>query len=116
MTVEIWHRPGCSNSRGALELIREAGIEPTIVDYIANPPSKERLRQAIADAGLHVREAMREKEPEFARQGLDDPTLSDDALLDAIVATPVLINRPFVFTPRGVRLCRPPEKVLELLG
>ena len=113
--VEIWHRPACSNSRGALELIREAGIEPTIVDYIANPPTRARLHQAIADAGLKVRDAMRSKEPEYAQQGLDDPSLSDDALLDAMVATPVLINRPFVFTPRGVRLCRPPEKVLELL-
>lgn len=116
MPVEIWHRPACSNSRGALELIREAGIEPTVVDYIANPPTKERLRQAIADAGLAVRDAIRDKEPEYAQQGLGDPSLPDDALLDAMVATPVLINRPFVFTPRGVRLCRPPEKVLELLG
>ena len=115
MQVEIWHRQACSNSRGALELIREAGIEPSIVDYIANPPTKARLRQAIADAGLTVREAMREKEAEFAQQGLGDPSLSDDALLDAMVATPVLINRPFVFTPRGVRLCRPPEKVFEIL-
>jgi arsenate reductase len=116
MPVEIWHRPACSNSRGALELIREAGIEPTVVDYIANPPTKERLRQAIADAGLAVRDAIRDKEPEYAQRGLGDPSLPDDALLDAMVATPVLINRPFVFAPRGVRLCRPPEKVLELLG
>ena len=116
MQVEIWHRPACSNSRGALELIREAGIEPTVVDYIANPPTKARLRDAIAAAGLSVREAMREKEAEFAQQRLDEPSLSDDALLDAMVATPVLINRPFVFTPRGVRLCRAPEKVLEILS
>ena len=115
MQVEIWHRPTCSNSRGALQLIREAGIEPTIVDYLARPPTKARLREAIAAAGLGVREAMREKEPAFAQQGLGDPSLPDDALLDAMVATPVLINRPFVFSPRGVRLCRPPEKVLELL-
>ena len=115
MQIEIWHRPTCSNSRGALELIREAGIEPTIVDYIANPPTKARLREAIAAAGLGVRDAIREKEPEFAQQGLGDPSLSDDALLDAMIATPVLINRPFVFTPRGVRLCRPPEKVFEIL-
>jgi len=116
MQIEIWHRPTCSNSRGALELIREAGIEPAIVDYIADPPTKARLRQAIADAGLSVREAMREKEPEFAQQGLDDPSLSDDGLLEAMIATPVLINRPFVFTPMGTRLCRPPEKVLEILS
>ena len=113
--VEIWHRPACGNSRGALELIRESGIEPVIVDYIANPPTKERLRRTIADAGLSVRDAIRDKEPEYAQQGLDDPSLPDDVLLDAMVATPVLINRPFVFTARGVRLCRPPEKVLELI-
>ncbi len=115
MTVTIWHRPSCSNSRGALELIREAGIEPVIVDYIAHPPTPALLRKAIAEAGLSVREAMRSKEPEFLEQGLDDPTLSDDALLGAMVATPKLINRPFVFTPKGVRLCRPPDTVLELL-
>ena len=115
MNVEIWHRPSCSNSRGALELVREAGIEPTIVDYIANPPTLAQLRQAIADAGLAVRDAIRNKEAEYAQQGLGNPSLSDDALLEAMVATPVLINRPFVFTPRGVRLCRPPETVFEIL-
>ena len=113
--VEIWHRPSCSNSRGALELLREAGIEPVIVDYVANPPTKARLRQAIADAGLRVRQAIRSKEPEYAARGLADPTLPDDALLEAMVAAPILINRPFVFTPKGVRLCRPPEAVLALL-
>ena len=115
MSVEIWHLPACSNSRGALDILREAGIEPVIVDYIADPPPRSRLRQAIADAGLTVREAIRSKEPEYAALGLDAPALSDEALLDAMVATPVLINRPFVFTPKGVRLCRPPETVLELL-
>ncbi|MCC7095708.1 MAG: arsenate reductase (glutaredoxin) [Thermomonas sp.] len=113
--VEIWHRTTCGNSRGALDLIRQAGIEPEVVDYINNPPDKARLRQAIAAAGLRVRDALRSKEPAYAEQGLDDPALSDDALLDAMVATPILINRPFVFTAKGVRLCRPPETVLELL-
>lgn len=113
--VEIWHRPSCSNSRGALALLREAGIEPVVVDYVANPPTKARLRQAIADAGLSVREAIRSKEAEYAARGLADPALSDDALLEAMVAAPILINRPFVFTPKGVRLCRPPETVLELV-
>lgn len=113
--IEIWHRPACSNSRGALELLREAGIEPVIVDYIAQPPTVERLRRAIADAGLRVRDAMRSKEADYAARGLDDPALPDEALLEAMVASPILINRPFVFTPKGVRLCRPPETVLELL-
>ena len=115
MTVEIWHNPRCGNSRAALALIREAGIEPLIVEYLAEPPTRERLRQAIADAGLTVREAIRSKEPEYIALGLDDPRLADDALLEAMVATPVLINRPFVFSPKGVRLCRPPELVLPLL-
>lgn len=113
--VEIWHRPTCGNSRGALEILREAGIEPVVVDYIAQPPSVERLRQAIADAGLSVRDAIRSKEPDYAARGLGDPSLSDDALLEAMVAAPILINRPFVFTDKGVRLCRPPETVRELL-
>ncbi len=115
MSITIWHRPSCSNSRGALELLREAGVEPVIVDYIQQPPSVEQLRQAIADAGLSVREAIRSQEPEYAALGLADAALPDAALLQVMVATPKLINRPFVFTPKGVRLCRPPEKVLELL-
>lgn len=115
MTVEIWHNPRCGNSRAALALIREAGIEPLIVEYLAEPPTRERLRQAIADAGLTVREAIRSKEPEYTALGLDAPDVDDDALLHAMVATPVLINRPFVFSPKGVRLCRPPELVLPLL-
>lgn len=113
--VEIWHRPSCSNSRGALQLLQEAGIAPVVVDYVAHPPTVARLRQAIADAGLAVRDAIRSKEPEFAARGLGDPALPDDALLEAMVAAPILINRPFVFTPKGVRLCRPPETVLALL-
>lgn len=115
MHVEIWHRPTCGNSRGALALLREAGIEPEVVDYVSAPPTVERLRRAIADAGLAVRQAIRDKEPEYRALGLDDPALDDEALLRAMVATPILINRPFVFTPKGVRLCRPPEKVLDLL-
>ena len=115
MSVVIWHRPSCSNARGALALIRAAGIEPEIVDYVAQPPAVEQLRAAIAAAGLGVREAIRDKEPEYAARGLDDPAVPDEALLAAMVAAPILINRPFVFTPKGVRLCRPPERVLDLL-
>jgi arsenate reductase len=114
--VEIWHNPACGTSRNTLALIRHAGIEPVIVDYLQTPPDKARLRQAIDDAGLTTRDAIRNKQPEFVAQGLDDPTLSDDRLLDAMLATPILINRPFVFTPLGVRLCRPASSlVLDIL-
>ena len=115
MHVELWHNPACSNSRNALALIREAGIEPVIVEYLKTPPSKVRLAEVIAAAGLTVREAIRGKEAAHAEQGLDDPSLSDDVLLDAMVATPVLINRPFVISPLGTRLARPPERVREIL-
>lgn len=116
MHVEIWHNPSCGTSRNALALIRNAGIEPVIVDYLLAPPDKARLRQAIDAAGLSVRDAIRSKLPEFLAQGLDDATLSDDQLLDAMLATPILINRPFVFTPLGARLCRPDSSlVLDIL-
>ena len=114
--VEIWHNPACGTSRNALALIRHVGIEPTIVEYLVDTPDRARLRDAIRAAGLSVREAIRSKQPEYLEQGLDDASLSDDALLDAMLATPVLINRPFVFTPKGVRLCRPESAmVLDLL-
>ena len=116
MHVELWHNPACSNARNALALIRDAGIEPTVVEYLKTPPSQARLAEVIAAAGLTVRAAIREKEPAFAAQGLDDPSLSDDALLAAMVATPMLINRPFVISPLGTRLARPPEVVLEILA
>ncbi len=115
MTITIYHNARCSNSRGALELIRAAGIEPVIVDYIAKPPPRATLAQLIADAGLSVREAMRSKEPLFGELGLDDPAATDAALLDAIAAHPALLNRPFVASSLGTRLCRPPELVRELL-
>ena len=116
MDVEIWHNPCCGTSRNALALIRHAGIEPTIVEYLVETPDKVRLRQAIADAGLAVRDAIRSKEPAYLANGLDDPALPDDALLDAMLAQPVLINRPFVFSPLGVRLCRPDSSlVLDIL-
>ncbi len=116
MHVELWHNPACGTSRNVLALIRHVGIEPVIVDYLRDPPGIPRLRQAIQEAGLGVRDAIRSKQPEYLALGLDDPGLSDDALLAAMVATPVLINRPFVFTPRGVRLGRPESAmVLDLL-
>lgn len=116
LPVEIWHNPSCSVSRNALALIRHAGIEPVVVEYLQAPPDKPRLRDAIVAAGLGVREAIRSKEPAYLANGLDDPWLTDDALLDAMIASPVLINRPFVFSPLGVRLCRPDSAlVLDIL-
>ena len=116
MQVEIWHNPACGTSRNVLALIRHVGIEPLLVDYLRDPPDVARLRRAILDAGLAVRDAIRSKQPEYLALGLDDPGLSDDALLAAMVDTPVLINRPFVFTPLGVRLCRPESAmVLDVL-
>ena len=116
MHVEIWHNPACGTSRNALALIRHVGIEPDIVEYLVDTPDKVQLRQAIADAGICVRDAIRSKEPAYLANGLDDAALSDDALLDAMIATPVLINRPFVFSPLGVRLCRPDSsQVLDIL-
>lgn len=115
MYVEIWHNPACSNSRNALALIRQAGIEPVVIEYLKTPPSKARLAEVIADSGLSARDAIREKEQAYADLGPDAASLADDALLDAMVATPVLINRPFVISPLGTRLARPPERVCEIL-
>lgn len=115
LTVEIWHNPACSTSRNTLALVRQVGVEPVVVDYLREPPGKVRLRDAIANAGLSVREAIRTKQPEYLAQGLDDPTLADDTLLDAMLSTQILINRPFVFSPLVARLCRPSELVLDLL-
>jgi arsenate reductase len=115
MDTTIYHNPRCSNSRNALALLREHGIEPRVIDYLDTPPSRAELRDMIARAGITVREGMRPKEAVYSELGLDDRSLSDEALLDAMLAHPVLINRPFVVTPKGVRLCRPPELVLEII-
>ena len=115
MHAEIWHNPACGTSRNTLALIRHAGIEPVVVEYLNTPPDKARLAAAISAAGLSVRAAIRQKGTPYLERGLDDASLSDDALLDAMVAEPVLINRPFVFTDLGVRLSRPSEVVLEIL-
>jgi arsenate reductase (glutaredoxin) len=115
MDVTIFHNPRCGTSRNTLALIREAGHEPLIVDYLATPPAREDLARMIAQAGLTVRAAARSKESLFAELGLDDPATSDAALLDAMLSHPILINRPFVVTPQGVRLCRPAETVREIL-
>ncbi|MCF3499804.1 arsenate reductase (glutaredoxin) [Stenotrophomonas maltophilia] len=113
MDVTIWHNPACSNSRGALKLIRDAGIEPEVIEYLGNPPDVGKLRQVLAESGLSARDLVRSKESQFAELGLED---ADEATLLASMAEhPRLINRPVVRTPKGTRLCRPPETVLEIL-
>ncbi|AWH18081.1 arsenate reductase (glutaredoxin) [Stenotrophomonas sp. ZAC14D2_NAIMI4_7] len=113
MAVTIWHNPACSNSRGALALIRDAGIEPLVVDYLGNPPDVATLRAVLAESGLTARELVRSKEAQFAELGLAGA--DDAALLAAMAEHPRLINRPVVRTPKGTRLCRPPERALDLL-
>jgi arsenate reductase (glutaredoxin) len=113
--VKIFHNPKCETSRNTLALIRNAGIEPTIIEYLQKPPSREQLVEMIKAAGIAVRGALREKGTPFAELGLGDPNLSDSRILDAMLAHPVLINRPFVITERGTRLCRPSEVVLDIL-
>src|SRR5690606_1588477 len=115
MSVTIYHNPACGTSRNVLAMIRQSGVEPEIVDYLAAPPTRDRLVWLIGAAGLTVRQALRERGTPYQALGLGDPALSDDRLLDAMTEHPILINRPFVVTPRGVRLCRPSERVLEIL-
>lgn len=115
MDATIYHNPKCGTSRNTLALIRNAGIEPDVIDYLVAPPSKAELAAMITAAGLTVREALREKDTPYASLGLADPALSDDTLLDHMIAQPILINRPFVKTPLGTRLCRPSEQVLDIL-
>ncbi|MEW9624372.1 arsenate reductase (glutaredoxin) [Rhodanobacter geophilus] len=111
----IYHNPACGTSRNTLALIRHAGIEPTIIEYLAHPPARAQLRALIEDAGLTPKQAIREKGTPFHELGLGRSGVSDEALLDAMVAHPLLINRPFVVTARGTRLCRPSEVVLDIL-
>ena len=115
MDVIIYHNPACGTSRNTLGLIRNAGVEPHVIEYLKNPPSRALLLQLLARAELTVRDILREKGTPFAELGLDAPDLSDDALLDAVESHPILINRPLVVSPKGVRLCRPSEAVLPLL-
>ena len=115
MNATIYHNPACGTSRNTLDLIRHAGIEPTVIEYLKTPPSKEDLAKMISEAGLSVRQAIREKGTPYEELGLADPALSDDQLLDAMIATPILINRPLVVTDMGTRLCRPSEVVLDIL-
>jgi arsenate reductase (glutaredoxin) len=113
--VTIYHNPACGTSRNTLALIRNSGVEPDIVEYLKAPPSRDRLADLIRRIGVPVRSVLREKGTPYAELGLDDASLSDDRLLDAMIAHPILINRPIVETPLGVRLCRPSEAVLDIL-
>ena len=113
--VTIFHNPACGTSRNVLALIRHAGIEPTVVEYLKQPPSKAQLRALLVAMGLGVRELLRERGTPYAELQLGDPKWSDDELLDFIGQHPVLMNRPVVVTPLGTKLCRPAETVLELL-
>lgn len=115
MDVIIYHNPACGTSRNTLALIRHVGIEPHVIEYLKTPPSRATVQGLVARMGVPLRELLREKGTPFAELGLGDPALGDDQLLDAIEAYPVLLNRPIVVTPRGVRLCRPSEAVLDLL-
>ncbi|MBB3802939.1 arsenate reductase [Xanthomonas arboricola] len=115
MHVVIYHNPACGTSRNTLALIRHVGIEPQIVHYLQQPPDRQTLQSLIADAGLSVRGAIRQKGTPYLELGLDDPALDEAALLSAMLAHPILINRPFVQSPLGTRLCRPSEQVLEIL-
>jgi arsenate reductase (glutaredoxin) len=113
--IVIYHNPDCGTSRNTLAMIRNAGIEPHVVEYLKTPPSRALLASLIERMGIPVRELIREKGTPYGELGLDDPLLGDEALLDAMLAHPVLINRPIVVSPLGVALCRPSERVLDLL-
>lgn len=115
MDITIYHNPACGTSRNTLALIRAAGIEPTIIEYLKTPPSRDTVRALAAATGEPLRALIREKGTPFAELGLGDPSLTDDQLLDAIEAHPILLNRPIVVSPKGTRLCRPSEAVLPLL-
>ncbi|TWB02256.1 arsenate reductase (glutaredoxin) [Bradyrhizobium stylosanthis] len=115
MDAIIYHNPACGTSRNTLAMIRHAGIEPHVIEYLKTPPSRAMLQQLALRMGLSVRELLREKGTPYAELGLGDPALTDDQLLDAMMAHPILINRPIVVTPQGARLCRPSELVLDLL-
>ena len=113
--IVIYHNPGCGTSRNTLAMIRNAGIEPHVIEYLKIPPSRVMLESLIDRAGITPRALLREKGTPFAELGLGDESLSDAALVDAMIAHPILINRPLVVSPLGVRLCRPPETVLDIL-
>jgi arsenate reductase len=114
--VTIYHNPECGTSRNVLGLIRNTGEEPEIIEYLKTPPARETLKDLINRMGMPVRDVLRRKGTPYDALGLDDPKLNDELLLDAMMAHPILINRPIVVTPAGVKLCRPSEVVLDILG
>ncbi|MCC4589837.1 arsenate reductase (glutaredoxin) [Xanthomonas campestris pv. cannae] len=114
-TITIYHNPACGTSRNVLGLIRNSGVEPTVIEYLKTPPDRATLQALATASGLPLRELIRQKGTPYAELGLDDPTLDDDALLEAMLQHPILLNRPIVVSPLGTRLCRPSETVLEIL-
>lgn len=114
-TITIYHNPACGTSRNVLALLRERGLEPRVIEYLKTPPERQTLARLAADTGGSVRSIVRAKAPPYEELGLADPTWSDDQLLDFMVQHPILLNRPIVVTPRGTRVCRPAEVVLEIL-
>src|SRR5271156_3159283 len=115
VTITIYHNPNCGTSRNTLAMIRQSGEEPVVIEYLKTPPTRAKLVELIAAMGIPVRALLREKGSPYAELGVADPKWSDDELLDFMMAYPILINRPIVVTPKGVRLCRPSELVLSLL-
>jgi arsenate reductase len=115
MTVTIYHNPECGTSRNTLAMIRQSGEEPQVIEYLKNPPSREKLVELLKTMGMTPRELLREKGTPYAELGLGDAKWSDDELIDFMLAHPILINRPIVVTPLGTRLCRPSEAVLDIL-
>ena len=115
MTITIYHNPDCGTSRNTLAMIRQSGEEPIIIEYLKTPPTREKLQSLIAAMGFSSRDLLREKGTPYAELGLADPAWTDEQLMDQMMAHPILINRPIVETPKGVKLCRPSEAVLDIL-
>ena len=115
MSVTIYHNPACGTSRNTLAMIRQSGVEPVVIEYLKTPPSREKLVELTKAMSVSVRALLREKGTPYKELGLDDPKWSDDELIDQMLAHPILINRPIVVTPKGTRLCRPSEAVIDLL-
>ena len=115
MSVTIYNNPDCGTSRNTLAMIRQSGVEPTVIEYLKTPPPRERLKELISAMGIPVRALIREKGTPHKELGLDDPTWTDEQLIEQMLAHPILINRPIVVTPKGAKLCRPSEAVLDLL-